>query len=199
MKNRARVFSAAILFSLHLALVSYINNLFLSGYFSAKHIDLLFMIGSAAACCFSLLAPHITKRIGIIKSTLFLLFSSGVLLFCIGSTSQALILGLSFVVYFAFNSTILSLLDIALEHYSPRNLIGNIRGLYLMLTNSAWVVATIANTVLLSILPLRALYLLAAAILLLATIFLFRLEHVFHNPKHHCNGRESKTRSKIDS
>lgn len=162
MRKLATVFLAALFFSIHLALVSYVNSSMLGRFVSANIVSVLFSTGSALSILLTLSAPLIMRKIGALRLSLGLFALSALLLSILGTTTlEPLILG-AFVLYFALNASIFYCIDIFIEHYSTENATGKIRGLSLTINNLGWISMPLVAGTLTTLYGFSAVYLLAA-------------------------------------
>lgn len=184
LRNRFVIFGAAFFFSLHLALITYLNTVFLSKMFSIGVVDMLFILGSTGSCVLLFFEPRVIHRLGVIHTALIALTLSAICLLCIGFHLYVPVVVLAFITYLALNTTIISLFDIALEHYSPRRRIGDIRGFYFTVMNASWVLAAVWNSKLLTKTNLGGIYLICAVLVLLAYACIRTLTKTFQDRKH---------------
>jgi MFS family permease len=146
------IFLASFFFSIHLALLSYLNSTVLSVHTNAAGVTIAYTISSALSLVFLIGAGNIVRRVGSSRFVVGGLALSVLLLTLLGTTATDIgFVGL-FVLYFSLNTVIWYGFDLIIEHYSRENNTGNIRGLYLTLNNAGWVMAPmaaslIANTV----------------------------------------------------
>ncbi len=144
MRHIRFVFLASFFFSVHMALLAYVNSSMLGTFASANVISAVYVAASILSLILVTVAPHIVRSIGNLKYVALSLLSSTTLLYFISKSSGSKILPL-FILYFSLNSLVLYGLDLFLEHYSKESQTGNIRGLYLTLGNIGWVVAPIIS------------------------------------------------------
>lgn len=159
-------------FSVHFALVSYINSTTLSEFFSEKYLGLFFTGGSLLSVLLLALFPSILTRFGAKKSILTLFIIAGIALITLGIVNIPLIVGIVFIIYFSLNASILYCLDIFIEHYSTEENTGNIRGLYLAAINSAWVISPLIAGFLVDRIGNNIVYIIAGVLFIPASIAL---------------------------
>ena len=172
MKKLIPIFVVGFFFSAHLALLAYLNSSMLSQFGNERLVSVVFTIGSALSLVLVFLAPKIVKSIGNIKLSGFAIILSALLLVAIGSTHNNLLVIPLFIVYFSINAIIIYSLDIYVEHYSRKNKIGNIRGLYLTIGNIGWLTMPVLAGFITTEYSISTVYLVAAFILLCALIVL---------------------------
>lgn len=178
MKHIRFIFLASFFFSLHMALLAYLNSSMLSQFASPTAISITYTVASVLSLILVSIAPSVVRRIGAFRYISFALLGSGILLYLISTHTGSAILPF-FVIYFSLNSVILYGLDLFLEHYSSENQTGNIRGLYLTFGNIGWVAAPIISTTLQSTLGFSAVYIVAACAVGGALIVMFSSQRGF--------------------
>jgi len=185
MKNdRKIVFLAGFLFSIPIALTSYINSSFLKTYVSVNDISLLYVIASIITIFGFLKMPRLLNRLGNQLTAFFLSLSIFISLILLALGSNEFIVVLAFFLYFIASNLIIASLDIFIEDFSKSSSIGKFRGLYLMIINSAWVIAQMVSGSIINKSSFRGIYLFAAGFMILvATIFILFL-HDFKDPKY---------------
>ncbi len=131
------IFLTNFLFSLHYATTLYINSSFLSIYFSPLWVSILFVLGALGNIYIFLNASRILE---VLESkgflTLFLVSSFGSIL-GLAFTESALTAGVLFFIYTSTSLMVYYSLDLMLEEFSVDRKTGEIRGLYLTITNLA--------------------------------------------------------------
>jgi len=99
------------------------------------------VLGSAVSIFFLLFVPQMLQKVGGYK---FLLWSSGlnaILLLLLSTLKTSFQIVPIFIFYFTLNNLIIFALDELLEIFSKNSSTGKIRGLYLTVINSAWVIS----------------------------------------------------------
>lgn len=174
--NRKIIYLAGFLFSLPIALVSYINSSFLENQIDKNYVGIIYVIASVIAILGLLKMPKILNKLGnrltIIVFCLFI-FSSLILL-ALGNNKFTVIS--AFIIYFVSINFVVASLDIFIEDFSKNYPIGKLRGLYLTIMSSAWVVAQIISGLIISKSSFGGIYFLSASfIVLVLLIFIFFL------------------------
>jgi len=174
--NRKIIYLAGFLFSIPIALTSYINSSFLENYVDKNYVGLIYIIASIVTILGLLKMPKILTRFGNRLTALifsFLIFSSFILL-AFGNNIWVIIL--AFILYFLSINFIVASLDIFIEDFSIRSPIGSIRGFYLTVINLAWVIAQIISGSIIEKSSFLGIYLFSAGfmvlVLLIFTLFL---------------------------
>ncbi len=179
MKTHLRfIFLASFFFSLHMALLAYLNSSMLSQFASPTTISIVYTVASVLSLILVSIAPSIVRRIGAFRFISCALLSSGALLYLISTHTGSAIVPF-FVLYFSLNSVVLYGLDLFLEHYSSEGQTGNIRGLYLTFGNIGWVAAPIISTTLQSTLGFSVIYIVAACAVGASLVVMFSSQRGF--------------------
>lgn len=168
-------------FSVHFALVSYINSSTLSEYFAEKYVGLLFTGGSLLSVIILSLFPSIMRRIGVKRAILGLFSIAFLSLLALGILHVPLGIVIAFVIYFSLNASILYCLDIFIEHYSTVENTGNIRGVYLAAVNSAWVISPLIAGLLINRFGQEIVYIIAAIMFVPAAIAIRTSQKKYHD------------------
>ncbi len=182
--NRKIIYLAGFLFSIPIAITSYINSSFLESYISEYYIGILYAIASIITIWGLFKMPKVLNHLGNRQTALFssfFIFLSLVLL-AVGKNSFVIIP--AFILYFIFSNFIIASLDIFVEDFSKNKSVGKLRGLYLMIINSAWVIAQAISGSIIARSSFRGIYLFSAIFMFLVLfIFIFYL-HDFKDPKY---------------
>jgi len=184
MKNRTIIFLAGFLFSIPLALTSYINSSFLEIYLSKYYVGIVYIIASIIAIIGLFKMPKILTRFGNrFTILLFTLLSfSSLLILAFSHNGGAVIFGV--ILYFISTDFIIASLDIFIEDFSKNSGIGKFRGLYLMIINFAWIFAqTISGSIIVKS-SFQGIYLFSALFMLLTSIIFILFLHDFKDPKY---------------
>lgn len=139
-----KIYSISFLYYLGFALTAYLNASFLATIFAEKHIGILFGLGSVVSLCLLEIFPNIIKNLGNRKSVSLLSIVSifGLLGMIFGKTP--VLIGAGFTVFIGTSTVLASNIDLLITHYSTEGTVGNTRGTYLTIINSAWMLAPIA-------------------------------------------------------
>lgn len=172
MRHIRFIFLASFFFSLHLALLAYLNSSMLSQFASASTISFVYTTASILSLILVSVAPSIIRSIGAFKYIIWTLILSTSLLYLISTHTGVSIIPF-FILYFALNSAILYGLDLFIEHYSTESNTGNIRGTYLTLANLGWVAAPIISTSIQTAFGFSFIYLIAAFAVFASLLVLF--------------------------
>jgi predicted MFS family arabinose efflux permease len=129
-----------LLFTLHITPAVYVNSNYLSLFFDAKYIGLIYSIASLSTVFVILRMRDKLKKIGnyqVFISTLFIEMVA--LVFLIFSINPIITL-FAFIALFVCHSTAFVNLDIFLEQNTPNDATGKIRGWYLTAMNIAFII-----------------------------------------------------------
>lgn len=126
-------------FSLHGALVAYVNSSMLGEHLTPKGVSIIYTLSALLSLLLVARAAKWIKRFGNVAYVAGVLTSAAVLLFGIGITSNHWFSVVLFIPYFALNTLVYYGLDVFLEHFSDPKHTGNNRGVFLTLNNIAWV------------------------------------------------------------
>ncbi len=186
MKHLRPVFFASFFFSLHLALLSYLNSTVLALHTSPLGVSSAYTIASALSLLLLIGAGNVVRKTGSSRFLIGTLLCAALLLLALGTIAQTHWFVSVFIVYFSLNSVIWYGFDLVVEHYSREHNTGNIRGIYLTLNNAGWVLAPMAASLIATTIGLTGTYI-AAAIALVAACGLLlgikRIRSSTHLPK----------------
>jgi len=183
--NRKIIYLAGFVFSIPIALVSYINSSFLENFIGEDYVGIIYMVASAVAILGLLKMPKILTRLGnrtTILLSLVLIFFSFILL---SLGNSVLMIIPAFILYFASVSFIISSLDIFIEDFSKRDsMVGTLRGFYLMIINLAWIIAQIISGSVIQKISFSGIYLLGSGFIILAILIFIFFLHDFKDPEY---------------
>ncbi len=137
--NRKIIYLAGFLFSLPIALMSYINSSFLSLFVSGELMGITYALGSIASILALLVAPTVWRKMGGYKFLLWVigLDALSILVFALSLNTWSIVL--AFIGGFALNIIIVFSLDELLKIFSRNSKTGGIRGTYMAIANLAWI------------------------------------------------------------
>lgn len=184
-KGFALLSIASFFISLHLGLIAYIGSSFISESLGTTLVGIVYAIAAAVTLVVVFLLPRILETFGVYKSTSLLsliLFLSITGLVYARTFTPILIF---FIATYVLGIVIKLLLDLYVEHASDDTHTGRIRGLYLTIGNSAWLLSPFLSG-LLAERGFSQVYSISAVALVPALfIILYRLPHVSEfNIKH---------------
>jgi MFS family permease len=179
MNNKKIIYLAGFVFSLAVALMSYINSSFLATFIDEKSVGIIYALGSIVSVFTLFTIPTIFRKLG---SRAFLLLVIGldalsILLFALGQ--DPLIIALIFVAGFTLNTLIFFSLDELLKISSSTGGMGRTRGGYLALSNIAWILSQLALGTILGEQSFRYIYIVSFSIMIVLFLLIFvRLRHI---------------------
>ncbi len=175
--KRKIIYLAGFLFSIHLALTSYINSSFLQSFVNEDYVGIIYVIAAAITIWGLLEMPKLLTRLGNRQTTLYFSFLSFISLLLLAFSRQAVVIIPAFILYFVSGNFIIASLDIFIEDFSKSSGIGRLRGLYLMFINGAWVVAQAISGSIIAKSSFSGIYLYSAGFMaLVAGIFIISLQ-----------------------
>lgn len=180
------IFLASFFFSVHVALLSYLNSTVLALHVSNTYVTVAYTIASALSLVLLIGAGNIVRKVGSSRFLALVLALSAILLVALGTiTNDWWFIG-AFILYFSLNTVIWYAADLVIEHYSREAVTGNIRGLYLTLNNSAWVLAPMAASLIATTVGFNGMYIAGAIAVLIAVILVRTTDRIpvdTHLPK----------------
>ena len=182
--NRKIIYLVGFLFSIPVALTSYINSSFLENYINTYYVGIIYIVASTLTIIGMLKMPKILTRLGNRTTTIFfslLLFLSLIML---AFGNKDFIIIPSFVLYFIASNFIVASLDIFIEDFSQNSKIGGIRGIYLSITSLAWVIAQIISGSIIIKSSFRGIYILSALFMILVSFIFVLFLHDFKDPEY---------------
>ncbi len=180
-----RMYILSFLFTLHISLSAYVNSTFLIKIISEKYVGLLFTVAAIITIFMlsrsAILLKHFGNRTFILG---LLIINMVAITFLIVSASPWLI-AVSFISILTTNTLISLCLDIFIEHFGNPETIGKTRGLYLTITNLAWMISPLITALLITQGGgYIAVYVLVLITIILMTIGLLFSVHNFEDKKY---------------
>ncbi len=165
--QRRMIYLVGTIFSLPIALMSYINSSFISSFIDEKLVGVIYALGSAVSILALLVAPKIFRKIGGYRFLLWViaLEALSILLFAFSSNAWSTIF--LFVCGFSLNTLIFFSLDELLKIFSRESSTGKTRGIYITLCSFAWVIAQLTLGTILGGSSFKTIYLISFLIMLL--------------------------------
>lgn len=187
-KNLHVVFFVGFLLTVALALTSYIDSSFAQGLINVKSIGFLFSVGAILSILVLSRMTQMISKVGI--ATIFQTNALTYLVSVFGmlSTQNPLFFQVLFVVYIVSGVAMYFIIDILIEHFSTDNLTGKIRGFYLTIYNSAFMIGPLFAGFILKENSFRMVYLIAGIFIITMTLIYMRyLENIPITIKKHGN------------
>ena len=138
------------IFTLHVVIPMYSSSSFLSLYADTETVGFIYMIGAAFSILGFLFAPAFIRRIGNYTTTLWLIVIQIVLFYTLVSSTDPFVLACAFALQTAVVALIGLCMDIFLEVYTDGEHTGTIRGLYMAVLNTSWVIGPLIGTMLIN-------------------------------------------------
>ncbi len=145
-----RIYILSFLFSLHIALSAYVNSTFLTNFFSVDYVGLLYTAAAILTLILLSTSPDILKHFGNRRFILVSLVINMLSLVGLITSHNQFVIGASFISLSITNTLVFLSIDIFIEHFGKSGAIGKTRGLYLTITNMAWVVSPLITGLLIS-------------------------------------------------
>lgn len=136
-----RVYIVSFLFSLHIAISAYVNSTYLTTVMPAKYVGLLYSIASFLTLFVFFNSSKILEKLGNRRLNLVFILCNMVGLSGLIASTNPIIVGASFIIFIMTNILVFFCIDIFIEHLSDRNTTGRIRGIYLTISNVAWMLS----------------------------------------------------------
>jgi len=182
--SRELIYLAGFLFTIPIALTAYINSSFLEIYFDEYYISIIYAIASIITILGLVEMPRLLTRFGNRATILCLSLVLLISFFLLSISSSTIMIVVSFIFYFCSSIFIFFSLDIFLEDFSKNLRIGRIRGIYLTIISSAWIVSQLISGSIITQSSFRGIYLISILfIILFSLIFIFFLRD-FVDPKY---------------
>lgn len=140
----------SFLFSLHIALSAYVNSTFLLKIISEKYVGILFTISSLVTLLLLTKSINILKHLGNRKFVILTLLINMVSLVGMILSKNPYIIETSFIVLNTTNTLVIFSIDIFIEHFGDPKTVGKTRGIYLMITNLAWMLSPLVTAFLIT-------------------------------------------------
>jgi len=165
--QRKIIYLAGFIFSIPIALTSYINSSFLQLFTNQYTIALLYVLASLGTLVVLVTIARILRQFGNRTVTIATGVISLVSFLVLGLANNFFLLALAFTLYFVSFNILWLCLDIFIEDFSKNSQTGSIRGLYLSITSLAWVIAQVVSGSVIAKSSLRGAYVLSALFILL--------------------------------
>ena len=171
--NRKIIYLAGFLFSTPIALASYINSSFISTFVSEKFVGIIYVLGSIGSILALLLAPKIFRKIGGYKFLLSIILLDALSFLVLSMTNNIWGAIIMFILGFSMNTLLIFSLDELLEIFSKDATTGKTRGIYLVVCNSAWILAQLFSGTILGGFSYREIYLISFSVMILFLLVSF--------------------------
>jgi len=184
--ERKIIYLAGFLFSLPIALMSYINSSFLSLFISEKSVGITYALGSIVSILALLSVGPVLRKMGGYKFLLLIIGLDALSILSFALATSAWMAVTAFILGFAFNIIIAFSLDEILKIFSKNSGIGRIRGTYMAIVNLAWIMSQLLFIFggREGIFSFRTVYLIAFAVMILFFLISFFTLYNITDPKY---------------
>ncbi|MDO8579820.1 MAG: MFS transporter [bacterium] len=165
-RKRAILYVIGFIFNLSYAIPAYINSSFLSGFVSEKLVGIIYAASSILAIAAFMEAPNVLRKFGNVKTTVGLLLLELLSLTGLIWGNDTLAIISSFILNFVTVALANYTLDIFLEDFSSDAKTGRIRGMFLTIANTAWLISPYLASKILGNFGFTGLYGISAILLL---------------------------------
>ncbi len=183
-RDRNIIYLAGFLYSIPVALMSYINSSFLSRFIDQKLVGLTYILGSIFSVLLLFIAPRIFRKLGGYKFLLLIVGLDAVSILLFSFSPNAYFASIAFIFGFAFDIIVIFSLDELLKIFSKDSTTGKIRGMYLTLCNLAWVLAQLASGTILGNFSFKLIYIVAFYIMVAFFLLIFLGLRKIPDPKY---------------
>ena len=183
-KNRTVIFLVGFLFTIPLAITSYVNSSFLETYLNKYYIGVVYIVASIIAIIGLLEMPRILNRLGNRSTTLLFSFTGFLSLIALSFGNKGYIIVPAIVLYFISTDMIIASMDIFIEDFSKNSNVGKFRGLYLMVINFSWIIAQTVSGSIIEKSSFHGIYLFSAGFVFLVSIVFILFLRDFKDPKY---------------
>ena len=171
-KHKNVLYFAGFIFSIPIALTSYINSSFLEGYINEKYVGAIYIIASIFTIWWMLKMPKILSRFGNVLTAIIFLTLNFISLLTMAFAGSIYFVLPAFVLFFISINFLFACFDIFIEDVSKNGSVGKLRGLFLMFTNLAWVFAQLVSSSIIAKSSFQGIYLFAACFIFLLSLIL---------------------------
>ena len=144
------VYIASFFFALQIAIASYINSTFVSEITQESIVGIIFTASAIVTLLALSLIPKVISKFGNKFTLLGLLVISFLSLVALTSFGRPTLQLIGFIFYLVTNNVIVFSFDIFVQHLSDSKKIGKMRGFYLTVINTAWVISPVIAGILMS-------------------------------------------------
>jgi len=182
--NRKIIYLIGFLFSLPVALASYINSSFIASFVGEKFVGYIYILGSLSSIAGLLIAPTIFRKVRGYNFLLLVIFISACSFFAFSLLENTTGLIIMFTLGFVTNTLLVFSLDELLKIFSTESRTGKVRGTYLALSSAAWVLAQVASGTILADFSFRVIYLTSFVITMVLLFVVLKTLKGIPDPKY---------------
>jgi len=180
--KRRIIYLASFLFSIPVAITTYINSSFLETFVGTEKVGLVYIFSSIATILGLFVVPKLLSRLGNRLMSLYLSIFVLISFLVLALTSNSTVAVFAFIANFAGINFLVMSLDIFIEDFSKGGAIGKFRGFYLMIINVAWVLAQMLSGSIITKSSYEGIYLFAGFFMLLVSSIFMLFLHDFKDP-----------------
>lgn len=183
MKNNRKVlYIAGFLFSINIALTSYVSSSFLNVFINEKYLGIIYAISAILTIWGLFEIPKIMSKYGNTNTSIFssVLSFVSLIVLSFGNSSYAIVP--AFMMYFITSNFLIMNFDIFIEELSPSKHIGKSRGIYLLIINGAWVLAQLVSGSIIAKSSYQGIFLFSASLIILTTGMFILFFQKFQDP-----------------
>ena len=133
------------LLTLHGTISTFTNSSFLETLVPERLIGSIYTISSIAAFFIHLALPKILRKYGNYHATMALLFGALCTLALLFTSTSPIVLLTAIIVYMAIITVMALNIDLIIDEYSASDTVGGIRGIYLTMVNTAYILSPIVG------------------------------------------------------
>lgn len=171
-----KIYTASAIFSIHSAVIIYINSSFLGEYFNDAQLSLLYILGAILNISFLFALPKIIARFGIHTCTLALLAIDLIATLGLVVDGTASLVAISFTLHQTSTLLIALMFDEYLEHtLKTEEFTGRVRSVYMTISNIALVISpSITGALVAGVYGFRAAYCVSLALIIPLFLIVWR-------------------------
>ena len=182
--HRKIIYLAGFILTIPVALTSYINSSFLEAYTDPYYVSIIYIVASLLSILALLGMPSILSHLGNRQAAVYLGLITVMAFVVLALSSNTNVVLLAFVIHFLSINLLFANLDIFMEDFSGHKSIGKMRGVYLTIVHSGWVISQIVSGSIIAASSFEGLYLISALFMFIfSLIFIFYLRD-FNDPKY---------------
>ena len=164
------IYLLGFLFTLHAALPSYVNSTFLARFTSENFVGIMYTLSALLTIAAFIVVPKILRKFGNYKTIMGMLVVDFISIIGLTFTHNNFLISVFFITSFVTVALIGFNIDIFLESFSRNSTTGKTRGTFLSTANTAWIIAPLVGSMILTDGDYWKIFL-ATALLLLPIIF----------------------------
>src|SRR3989338_296705 len=164
------IYLLGFLFTLHAALPSYVNSTFMARFTSENFVGIMYTLSALITIAAFIVVPKILRKFGNYKTIMGMLVVDFVSIIGLTFTHNNFLISVFFITSFVTVALIGFNIDIFLESFSRNSTTGKTRGTFLSTANTAWIIAPLVGSMILTDGDYWKIFL-AAALLILPILF----------------------------